>query len=330
MTKSFVYEIINKITGTIYVGKSNNPNQRFKTHMRASNRGSSYLAKAVRKYGSESFELNVIGEFESEELAYAYERLRIKELTCQGNKLYNLCAGGRGIIMTPHLHEKMIPIWQDPKRLKKISDKSLSNWRSSSFKDDILFKVKAKFSDPDFKKKHSDATRAGMTLESRKKISDTHKGRVQSAEERSARSIGCLRYWTEEKRLEYSRKLMCENNPNAKLCRHDVIKCRVLNELFIISASQIARILSLPSKATRSAINSETWKGILIKDENDNLTDESFTTFFELLGEFMNISPSAKTNQRVKLSPSGASIPKIQSAYETWQANNKQGEDHEV
>lgn len=320
MAKSFVYEIVNKITGTIYVGKSNNPNQRFKTHMSDSNRGSSYLAKAVSKYGSESFEFNVIGEFESEDLAYAYERSRIEELTCQGNKLYNLCGGGRGIIMTPQLHEKMIPIWQDPKRLKKISDKSLSNWRSSSFKDDISFKVKAKFSDPDFKKKHSDATRVGMTAKSRKKISDTHKGRVQSVKERAARSVGCLRYWTEERRHEQSKKMMCENNPNTKLCRHDVIKCRVLSELFIISVSQIARILFLPSKATRSAINGETWKDVLIKDENDNLADESFTTFSKLLGEFMNISPSAKTNQRVKLSSFGASIPKVLAAYDAWKS----------
>ena len=325
MAKSFVYEIVNKITGAVYVGKSNNPNQRFKVHMRASYRGSIYLTKAIKKYGSESFELNVISEFENEELAYTYERLRIEELTYQGNKLYNLCAGGRGIIMTPQLHEKMILIWQDPKRLKKISDKSLSNWKSLSFKNNISFKIKAKFSDPDFKKKHSDATRMGMTLESRKKISDTHKGRVQSAEERTARSTGCLRYWTEEKRHEHSRKLMCENNPNAKLCRRDVIKCRTLNELLVIRTAQIARILSLPNKATRSAVNSETWKDVLIKDENGNLTDEALTTFFELLGEFMNISPSIKTNQRVKLSPFGASIPKVLAAYEAWMPAQQAG-----
>ena len=318
MAKSFVYEITNKITGTVYVGKSNNPNQRFKSHMRASHRGSSYLAKAIKKYGVESFELNVIGEFENEELAYAYERLRIEELICQGNKLYNLCAGGRGIIMTPQLHEKMIPIWQDPKRLKKISDKSLSNWKSLLFKNNISFKVKSKFSDPDFKKKHSDATRVGMTSESRKKISDTHKGRVQSVKERAARSAGCLRYWTEGKRQEQSKKMMCENNPNTKLCQHDVIKCRVLSELFIISVSQIARILSLPDKATRSVIKGETWKDILVKNENCNLTDKAFAAFHEILAEFMNISSSAKTNKKAKLTLFGASIPKVLMAYEAW------------
>lgn len=315
---SFVYVITNLINLKSYIGKSNKPEERFRQHIRSSSFGKSQLSRAILKYGEHSFEFKVVGKFQSEEEAYNYEKLLIESCIAGGRELYNLAAGGKGILMTPALKTKMETVWRDPKRLQKISDSSKRNWSNASFRSRISSKIECHFKNAETRARHGEATRVGMTLESRKKISDTHKGRVQSAEERSARSTGCLRYWTEEKRLEHSRKLMRENNPNAKLCRRDVIKCRVLSELFTISASQIARILSLPNKATRNAINGETWKDVLLKDENGNLTDESFTAFFELLGEFMNISPSAKTNQRVRLSPFGESIPKVLAAYENW------------
>lgn len=319
MAKSFVYEIVNKITGTVYVGKSNNPNQRFKSHMSASHRGSIYLAKAVKKYGSESFELNVIGEFESEELAYEYERLRIEERTYQGIKLYNLCAGGRGIIMTPQLHEKMIPIWQDPKRLKKISDASLSNWKSSSFRDDISFKVKAKFRDPVFKKKHSDATRAGMTDEVRNKISETHRGRIQSEAAKLSRAVGCKNYWAnnEEQKKVSSERMSCDKNPNAKISVQDVIKCRVLDFVFDISVLQIARILSLPPRATRHVINSNTWKSISVTN-NDYLTESSLLALLEIMKSNSRISPSKKTTNIACLTEHALKDSRITDLYNKW------------
>jgi len=260
----------------------------------------------------------VVGEFSGEEEAYRYEKLLIDSRIAHGHTLYNLAAGGRGILMTPALRERMKFVWTSANRLAKISEASKRNWSSQEFRSDVSAKVKMRFKDAEFRTRHSESTRAGMTPDSRKKISETHKGRVQSTEERASRSAGVLQYWSEERREEWSRKLTCENNPNAKLSRKDVVRCRVLKSLFTISDSQIARILMLPIKATRNAISYGTWKEVLIKDENENLTNEALTAYHELLREFVIISPSVKTSKRVKLTPFGSSIPHIAAAYETW------------
>lgn len=316
--KSFVYIITNTLNGKVYIGKSNDPKARFAYHIRTSYHKSSPLSRAILKYGEESFDFKVLEEFQSEEEAYNYEKLLIESLVAGGQVLYNLAAGGRGILMTPALRERMKAVWGDSNRLAKIAEASKRNWAIESFRTNISIKVKMRFKDSDFKSRHSEATRLGMTLESRKKISETHKGRTQSPEERASRSAGCLRYWDDEKRLEWSQKLSCENNPNAKLCKVDVIRCRVLSTLFIITSSQIARILVLPYKAVKNAIDYGTWKSLLIKDENGNLTDEALSEYRKLLREFVNISPSAKTTQRVKLTPFGSSIPEVLAAYDSW------------
>jgi group I intron endonuclease len=313
--KSFVYEIKNLKNGKIYVGKSNNPHVRFKCHKRY---GTSKISRAISKYGVDSFEFKIVGEFQNEEEAYFYEKKLIESYILAKQELYNLSAGGRGILLTPFLREKMNLVWNNKNRLKKISDASKRNWSNPSFRSNISLKIKNHFEKQDIKLKHSEATRKGMTDDARKKISEALKGRVQSLEEKEKRSLSGLQYWTEENRKEHSAKFICENNPNSKLSHLDVIKCRVLSELFVISQSQIARILSLPEKATRHVISGGTWKEVKIKDLNGNLTNEAFLIFCQLLNEFSYISPSLKTQKRVKLTLFGKSDPKIVDVYNNW------------
>jgi group I intron endonuclease len=320
--KSFVYVIKNLVNGKIYIGKSNNPEVRFKQHTRSSSCRSTAISRAILKYGEQSFEFKIVGEFQSEEEAYAYEKTLIDSHLLEGHKLYNLSAGGRGILLTPALREKMETVWRSESRLKKISAISKKNWSSLAFRSNMSLKIKESFENQDLKSRHSEATSLGMTSEARKKISETHKGRIQSPDEKASRSTGCLRYWTDERRKEYSDKFTCENNPNAKLRHADVIKCRVLSELFTISESQVARILSLPSRATRNAIKYETWKEVSIKDCHGEITDEALAAFYQLLGEFACISPSAKTHKRVNLTSFAESNPKVLGAYEIWKGNS--------
>jgi len=320
--KSYVYEIKNIHNGKLYVGKSNHPEKRYKQHVVTANSNGKPLSKAIAKYGESSFDFKIVGEFQSEEEAYSHERQLIELHIASGQLLYNLSAGGRGIILTPQLREKMMVVWKSKERLKKISDASLQNWKNQNFRNNIVEKARNVFLDEGYRKKHSEATRAGMDDVVRKKISDANRGRVQNETEKLVRAESCRKWWTDERRRERGDKQTCEQNANAKLRRNDVVKCRVLKSVFNIAVSQIIRILSLPSKAVTTATAGNTWKSVTIKDDSGNLTDEAFSALVELLDHFPMISPSAKTKRRVELTTYAQSISKVATLYESWVRNH--------
>lgn len=62
-----IYQYVNKINGHMYIGMSNNPIRRYNEHLQASrnpkNRDYNLLIhKAIRKYGIENFEFNILEE----------------------------------------------------------------------------------------------------------------------------------------------------------------------------------------------------------------------------------------------------------------------------
>jgi len=96
---SYLYSVTNKINGKQYIGKANDPVHRWKEHLDCARLqiGNSAIAAAIRKYGHENFIFEVIGEFESEELAYLHETYEIIERrTLISQNGYNITRGGRG------------------------------------------------------------------------------------------------------------------------------------------------------------------------------------------------------------------------------------------
>lgn len=88
----YLYVITNRLNGKRYVGVTNNPERRWRQHLRAD----SYIGSALRKYGCRSFFFDVIGEFSSREMAYEAEKAFIKEHKLKGKAGYNLTEGGGG------------------------------------------------------------------------------------------------------------------------------------------------------------------------------------------------------------------------------------------
>ncbi len=105
--KSYVYCITNLINGKRYVGKSNCPEARWKKHQRDASRY--HLHSAIRKYGIDSFEFEIVAEFSSEEAAFTAETKLIRILrTNDRNHGYNLNEGGRGgINPSPETRKRM-------------------------------------------------------------------------------------------------------------------------------------------------------------------------------------------------------------------------------
>ena len=87
----FIYKITNKLNGKIYVGQTTrNPIERFKEHKHAD----SIIGKAIRKYGTENFEIDILDECETFDELNECEMFWIAELNCKVPNGYNVTDGG--------------------------------------------------------------------------------------------------------------------------------------------------------------------------------------------------------------------------------------------
>ena len=86
-----IYRTTNKINGNIYIGKHKtaNPNDTYMGSGKA-------LKLAVKKYGTENFEKEVLFQFDNEQEMNDKERELVNEEFCSRHDTYNLCVGGRG------------------------------------------------------------------------------------------------------------------------------------------------------------------------------------------------------------------------------------------
>lgn len=86
----YIYKITNLKNGKIYIGQSNNPQKRFKSHM--SCRTSKIFSDDIKRYGVDNFSMEVIKKcddnFRQDEID------TIKEYRSLGYSLYNIKSGG--------------------------------------------------------------------------------------------------------------------------------------------------------------------------------------------------------------------------------------------
>lgn len=117
MSSFYIYKITNKINGKIYVGKSKNPQSRYKRHLYIAdkqvkkNNQFQPIHAAISKYGSENFSLDIIDECDSEIEIFTKEIYWIEHcksnLTKYPNFGYNLTNGGEGVAgLSPSLETR--------------------------------------------------------------------------------------------------------------------------------------------------------------------------------------------------------------------------------
>lgn len=84
--------------GKLYIGKTCDLDRRLKDHARQAKNGSGYhLHRAIRKYGLQCFEINILDATTDEKEAYNLEKKYVDQLdTCNGDG-YNMSPGGRGL-----------------------------------------------------------------------------------------------------------------------------------------------------------------------------------------------------------------------------------------
>lgn len=106
---SGIYKFTNKYNRKVYIGKANDIYSRYKEHLYNIKRKriKSYFVNALRKYGKEGFDFEVIMECPKQNLDY-WEKFYIKYY-CSNNPQfgYNMTSGGDGGSPTEETREKI-------------------------------------------------------------------------------------------------------------------------------------------------------------------------------------------------------------------------------
>lgn len=109
MSFGIVYKFTNKVSKKVYVGVTTKTlEERLFAHLNKANREKSAFQTALKKYGVESFNYEVIDTASSKEELFEKETMWIKILNCVSPNGYNLTIGGGGIVeMLPEIREKI-------------------------------------------------------------------------------------------------------------------------------------------------------------------------------------------------------------------------------
>ncbi len=146
----FVYLITNTINQKKYVGKSNDPKSRWKSHLCETRTGSEYpVHRALRKYGPGNFRFDVLQQYETEDDSYCGEIFWIARLNSIIDKWgYNLTHGGRGTRIT----EAYKPTIFTPSRLSAQGQRFKNLWKTDEFRQAHLTACQ----DPEYRLKRSE------------------------------------------------------------------------------------------------------------------------------------------------------------------------------
>jgi len=179
--KSGIYKILNLITGKFYIGSAKNLFHRWKTHewLLINNRhGNRYLQAAYDKYGPEAFQFEVLEYCELDVLLITEQHWINWTGCCNIEIGYNL-----------------LPIAGSPLGTKRTDEqKKKSSERMKGFKHNPWSIAKMRQVQSNKSEEHRKNISLGkmghpVSEETRKKIGDKNRGRIQSEEEIAKRKL---------------------------------------------------------------------------------------------------------------------------------------------
>lgn len=90
----FVYKYTNKINGKVYIGQTIREHSRYCEHKNA--KGDSTFHNAIKKYGFDNFEYEIIAYADTKEMLNYVERYYIRKYNAFAKNGYNMTKGGDG------------------------------------------------------------------------------------------------------------------------------------------------------------------------------------------------------------------------------------------
>lgn len=98
-----VYRIVNILNEKVYIGRSKDAKNRFKSHEYTANGGRGYqLHSAIRKHGIDNFKLDILSNHEFLSDCVKKEEYFIK-ISCSYEKGYNASKGGPGEVRSENI-----------------------------------------------------------------------------------------------------------------------------------------------------------------------------------------------------------------------------------
>ena len=214
-----------------YVGiTSQSIGDRWKKHcQRANEKRVGAIYNAIRKYGASSFIKLTLHESDNWEELCEMEKMLIVENNAMFPNGYNLTSGGEG---TPgrtvskegrkRMSEGQKKRFENPEELIKLKEYGMISAKKSAEKKkerDIIHKKNQQvyLNSPEFKKRHSEKTKEGMTkvkdkiIEAAKKRASDPEWRKRMSELKKGVGLGSKRTDEQKKKLSEARKLWWVN-----------------------------------------------------------------------------------------------------------------------
>lgn len=202
-----IYKIQNRINGKIYIGQTNKTaDSRFKSHRNSR----VILGKAIRKYGTENFDVSVIDTADNRPLLCAKEMYWIEKYKSKHPKGYNLTDGGEGLFdPCQEVRDKISASCKGYKHTEETKEKFRNRrWspeekekRSVSVKKAVMngrIPSRKGMQSPMKGEKHSEITKAKIrekralqvtTPETREKMAESQRGSYKTGKRRSLKGI---------------------------------------------------------------------------------------------------------------------------------------------
>ena len=179
-----IYKFTNKLNNKVYIGKSVNVESRIKRHLCnfKNENNQCYFYRAIRKYGIENFEYEIICECKKEnlnEMEKYYIHLYVSNNLKYG---YNMTEGGDGALGRHCTEENRKKL---SKRMKE--NNPMKNGMSDEQKKKISQSLKGRKMSKEFCEKTSKRMKENNPMknkETAKKVSEKQKGKIMSKEAR--------------------------------------------------------------------------------------------------------------------------------------------------
>jgi len=125
-----IYKLTNRVNGGVYIGKyiGNEADARFQQHVREARRGGDrYLCRAIRKYGSDSFKVEVIYRAKTaDELSKMETFFIILHQSHKSENGYNMTLGGEGTVGRV-VSERTRQLWSNQRKGRPVTAQQLEN-----------------------------------------------------------------------------------------------------------------------------------------------------------------------------------------------------------
>lgn len=234
-----IYKVTNKVNGKIYVGQTvKDLDRRKAVHLCNAKVGrhGNYFHNAVRKYGSENFDWEILEECNTIGELNEREEYWIKELKTISPNGYNLMGGGNN---STH-HKETIDKMSEVKKGKTFSEEHRKKMSVAS-------KGKSK------SKKHCE-----NIAEARKGKTHSEKTRIKMSEAKKGKK---RKPFSEEFRKNISEAKQGENHPQSKLTEADIIDIRKWYKEGM-AQREIGEIKNVVQTNISCIVNYKRWKHI--------------------------------------------------------------------